>query len=147
MPEMIPPPINLLRPRFSERLFGNFRIGQLLLPLRFARVDLRPLGMEFGWKNLTHQGAISSIAAVTKIKFAAPSFCTSEAVRIGPAIAPNEPPTAIKAKSRLACSLLKTSVMKAQKSVTTKRLKTLTQTKKARPTQTFCAGVSVRMRK
>ena len=128
MPEMTPPPMTCSAPGSAGGRCDTS--GSVSSSSAFrSPVSLRPGGVRNSvGKNLTHQGAISRRAAVTRIKFAAPSFWTSDAVTIGPAIAPSDPPTAMKAKSRFACSLLKTSVMNAQKSVTTKRLKTLTQT-------------------
>ena len=59
-----------------------------------------------------------------------PNQPTKVRVIWAPAMAPMLPPTAITANRRLACSSRKMSAMKLQKTATTNRLKTLTQTKK-----------------
>src|SRR6266446_1501597 len=67
-------------------------------------------------------------------KFADPNGAASKAVSVGPASAPQLPPAERKPNRRAACSGRNKSTMRLQKSDTTNRLKTLTQTKKARAT-------------
>src|SRR2546422_597631 len=67
-------------------------------------------------------------------KFAVPNGAASKAVSVGPASAPQLPPAERKPNRRAACSGRNKSTMRLQKSDTTNRLKTLTQTKKARAT-------------
>src|ERR1041385_317998 len=64
-------------------------------------------------------------------RFAVPRGAASKAVNVGPASAPQLPPAERSPNRRPACSGRNKSTMKLQKSDTTKKLKTLTQTKKA----------------
>src|ERR1700704_2494546 len=70
----------------------------------------------------------------TSSKFAVPSGTASKAVSVGPTSAPQLPPAERKPNRRAACSGRNKSAMRLQKRDTTNRLKTLTQTKKARAT-------------
>src|SRR5213594_3150236 len=70
----------------------------------------------------------------TSSRFAVPSGAASKAVSVGPASAPQLPPAERKPNRRAACSGRNKSTMRLQKSDTTNRLKTLTQTKNARAT-------------
>ena len=70
----------------------------------------------------------------TSSKFAVPSGAARKAVSVGPASAPQLPPAERKPNRRADCSGRNKSAMRLQKSDTTNRLKTLTQTKKARAT-------------
>src|SRR5438093_4759199 len=70
----------------------------------------------------------------TSSKFAVPNGAASSAVSVGPASTPQLPPADTKPKRRSACSGRNKSSMRLQKSDTTNKLKTLTQTKNARAT-------------
>src|SRR5258706_463606 len=70
----------------------------------------------------------------TSSRFAVPSGAASRAVSVGPARAPQLPPAERKPNRRTDCSGRNKSAMRLQKSDTANRLKTLTQTKKARAT-------------
>lgn len=75
--------------------------------------------------------ASNSMQAESGSSLAGPISGASRAASIGPAIAPVLPPAAMKPYSRRAWSLRYRSAMKLQNTDTTKRLKTLTQMKKA----------------
>src|SRR3977135_1980770 len=70
----------------------------------------------------------------TSSRFAVPSGAASKAVSVGPASAPQLPPADTNPNRRCACCGRNRSTIRLQKSDTTNRLKTLTQTKKARAT-------------
>src|SRR5207237_6440273 len=80
-------------------------------------------------------------------QFAGPSGAASNAVSVGPASAPQLPPAEKKPKRRAACSGWNKSTMRLQKRDTTNRLKTLTQTKKARATAGGAAPAANRAKK
>src|SRR5207247_9960236 len=92
---------------------------------------------------------ISNIAADRRQKMPVLNRSTRNVRTSGPTIALNEPPTAMKPKRRLPCSAVNRSVMKAQKSVVAKRLKTLTQPKNERASShcQFAGTKRMRMKK
>src|SRR5882724_8967078 len=70
----------------------------------------------------------------TSSKLVGPNFTEKPMVIKGPSRPPAVPPAPMKPNNRLPCSLVKTSAINDQNTATAKKLKTLTQTKKARAT-------------
>src|SRR5438477_554471 len=104
-------------------------LSQIFPPIGFSAVAASACSLNSVGKKRTHCAAISNIAADMRQKMPVLNRSTRNVGTSGPRIAPNEPPTAMKPTRRLPCSAANRSVMKAQKSVVAKRLKTLTQTK------------------
>src|SRR5258705_231166 len=84
-----------------------------------------------GRRRATQTSAPARIAAATGSRLTGPIRGARSAVTVGPTSAPALPPAAMKPNSRRACSSRHTSAMKLQNTDTTKRLKTLSQMKKA----------------
>ena len=82
-------------------------------------------------RRATQTSAPARSAAATGNRLTGPIRGARSAVTAGPTSAPALPPAAMKPNSRRACSSRQTSAMKLQNTDTTKRLKTLSQMKKA----------------
>ena len=127
---------------------------------RKARDDTPPNGSITGGSLLFHRRGLrrlpqppSRCAANTpnSINTAAqissdgtPTDFTALAVMVAPQIPPSVAAAPIKPNSRFPCSLVNISTMKAQKTETTKRLKTEVQMKNALPTQTLAVPLEIR---
>src|SRR5262249_39802729 len=122
MPDKIPPPR-------AESGIGE--IGEWVKVCEECSASLVLLAFCNQRKHCT---ANSNSSADKTVKTTTPNFTTSIATIAGPNNAPALPPAAMKPNKRRPCSLLKWSAITLQKILTTKRLNTLSHTKKTRAT-------------